>query len=112
MLLRGAVIAARRPTGSPIWISTCRLFSHSAARRAEIEITIDGKKVMVEQGAALIQACEKAGVQIPRCFRPWLDESDVCRYCYHDKLNIAGNCRMCLVEIERSPKPGTAPLLR
>ncbi|KAI9774819.1 MAG: NADH dehydrogenase (ubiquinone) 78K chain precursor, 5-prime end [Geoglossum simile] len=43
-------------------------------------------------GSALIQACEKAGVTIPR-------------YCYHEKLMIAGNCRMCLVEVERSPKP-------
>ena len=43
-------------------------------------------------GSALIQACEKAGVVVPR-------------YCYHEKLMIAGNCRMCLVEVERAPKP-------
>lgn len=43
-------------------------------------------------GTALIQACEKAGVTVPR-------------YCYHEKLMIAGNCRMCLVEVERAPKP-------
>lgn len=43
-------------------------------------------------GSALIQACEKAGVTIPR-------------YCYHEKLMIAGSCRMCLVEVERAPKP-------
>lgn len=52
----------------------------------------DGKKVSIEAGSALIQACEKAGVTIPR-------------YCYHEKLMIAGNCRMCLVEVERAPKP-------
>ena len=46
----------------------------------------------IEAGSALIQACEKAGVTIPR-------------YCYHQKLMIAGNCRMCLVEVERAPKP-------
>jgi ferredoxin len=57
-----------------------------------VELTIDGKKVSVEAGSALIQACEKAGVTIPR-------------YCYHEKLLIAGNCRMCLVEVERAPKP-------
>ncbi|KAJ2902356.1 NADH-ubiquinone oxidoreductase 78 kDa mitochondrial [Zalerion maritima] len=51
-----------------------------------------GKKVSIEAGSALIQACEKAGVTIPR-------------YCYHEKLAIAGNCRMCLVEVERAPKP-------
>ena len=66
MLLRRAVIAARTPTNTSIRIQQCRPFSISAFRRAEIQITIDGKKVMVEQGAALIQACEKAGVQIPR----------------------------------------------
>ena len=43
-------------------------------------------------GSALIQACEKAGVSIPR-------------YCYHEKLMIAGNCRMCLVEVVKAPKP-------
>ncbi|RDW95310.1 NADH dehydrogenase (Ubiquinone) 78K chain [Coleophoma crateriformis] len=43
-------------------------------------------------GSALIQACEKAGVTVPR-------------YCYHEKLMIAGNCRMCLVEVEKAPKP-------
>ncbi|BFZ55505.1 ndufs1 NADH-ubiquinone oxidoreductase subunit [Savitreella phatthalungensis] len=69
-----------------------RLFTTTATARAEIELEIDGKKVKVEQGSALIQACEKAGVHIPR-------------YCYHEKLQIAGNCRMCLVEVERSPKP-------
>lgn len=61
-------------------------------RSAEVELTIDGKKVSVEAGSALIQACEKAGATIPR-------------YCYHEKLMIAGNCRMCLVEVERAPKP-------
>ncbi|KAK0526771.1 ndufs1 NADH-ubiquinone oxidoreductase subunit [Tilletia horrida] len=53
---------------------------------AEVTLTIDGK------GTALIQACEKAGAQIPR-------------FCYHDRLLIAGNCRMCLVESKGAPKP-------
>ncbi|EAT91119.1 hypothetical protein SNOG_01470 [Parastagonospora nodorum SN15] len=69
-----------------------RAFAASATRPAEIELTIDGKKVQIEAGAALIQACEKAGATIPR-------------YCYHEKLMIAGSCRMCLVEVERAPKP-------
>ncbi|KAF5099371.1 hypothetical protein D0Z00_001650 [Geotrichum galactomycetum] len=69
-----------------------RHFSRSAVRRAEVELTIDGKKVSIEAGSALIQACEKAGVTVPR-------------YCYHEKLAIAGNCRMCLVDVERAPKP-------
>ena len=46
----------------------------------------------VEEGLTVLQACEKAGVEIPR-------------FCYHEKLSIAGNCRMCLVEMEKSPKP-------
>ncbi|KAI3338554.1 hypothetical protein F4824DRAFT_459601 [Ustulina deusta] len=69
-----------------------RAFSASPQRPAEVELTIDGKKVSIEAGSALIQACEKAGATIPR-------------YCYHEKLMIAGNCRMCLVEVERAPKP-------
>lgn len=69
-----------------------RTFVSTTPRSAEVELTIDGKKVSVEAGSALIQACEKAGVTIPR-------------YCYHEKLLIAGNCRMCLVEVERAPKP-------
>ncbi|KAH7021073.1 uncharacterized protein B0I36DRAFT_252242 [Microdochium trichocladiopsis] len=71
---------------------SARAFSASVQRPAEVELTIDGKKVSVEAGSALIQACEKAGVTIPR-------------YCYHEKLMIAGNCRMCLVEVEKAPKP-------
>ncbi|KAL6720221.1 ndufs1 NADH-ubiquinone oxidoreductase subunit [Lecanora helva] len=69
-----------------------RSFSATAKRKAEVQLTIDGKQVSIEAGSALIQACEKAGVTIPR-------------YCYHEKLMIAGNCRMCLVEVERAPKP-------
>ncbi|KAF4582086.1 NADH-ubiquinone oxidoreductase 78 kDa subunit, mitochondrial [Ophiocordyceps camponoti-floridani] len=69
-----------------------RKFATTPRRRAEVELTIDGKKVSIEAGSALIQACEKAGVTVPR-------------FCYHEKLMIAGNCRMCLVEVERAPKP-------
>ncbi|KAG9081863.1 NADH dehydrogenase (ubiquinone) 78K chain precursor, 5-prime end, partial [Ceratobasidium sp. 370] len=67
-------------------------FASSSARRQDITLTVDGKEVTVPQGTALIQACEAAGSNIPR-------------FCYHDRLAIAGNCRMCLVEVERSPKP-------
>ncbi|KAG0191897.1 hypothetical protein DFQ28_010683 [Apophysomyces sp. BC1034] len=69
-----------------------RSFSTTNTKRQEVEVFIDGKSVMVEQGSALIQACEKAGADIPR-------------FCYHDRLSVAGNCRMCLVEVERAPKP-------
>lgn len=69
-----------------------RSLASTPVRQADITLTVDGKEVTVPQGTALIQACEAAGVAIPR-------------FCYHDRLAIAGNCRMCLVEVERSPKP-------
>ncbi len=55
-------------------------------------LTIDGIEIEVEDGITVLQACEEAGIEIPR-------------FCYHERLSIAGNCRMCLVEMERSPKP-------
>ena len=55
-------------------------------------LTIDGIEVTVEAGATVLQACEQAGAEIPR-------------FCYHERLSIAGNCRMCLVELEKAPKP-------
>ena len=57
-----------------------------------VQIFIDEKAYDVEDGITVIQACESAGVEIPR-------------FCYHEKLSIAGNCRMCLVEMENSNKP-------
>lgn len=72
-----------------------RNFSRSAAIRDEVELKIDGIPVSIERGSSIIQAAEKAGVYIPR-------------YCYHDRLTVAGNCRMCLVEIEKSPKMAAA----
>ena len=56
------------------------------------KLTIDGQEIEVTAGLTVLQACELAGVEIPR-------------FCYHERLAIAGNCRMCLVEMERSPKP-------
>ncbi|GGE07894.1 NADH-quinone oxidoreductase [Polymorphobacter glacialis] len=56
------------------------------------KLTIDGIEVEVPAGATVLQACEAAGAEIPR-------------FCYHERLSIAGNCRMCLVEIEKAPKP-------
>ncbi len=56
------------------------------------KLTIDGKEIEVADGLSVLQACELAGVEVPR-------------FCYHDRLSVAGNCRMCLVEMERAPKP-------
>ena len=57
-----------------------------------LKLKINNKEIEIEEGLTVLQACEKAGVEIPR-------------FCYHEKLSIAGNCRMCLVEMEKSPKP-------
>ena len=57
-----------------------------------LQIEIDGKQVSVEQGATVIEAAHKLGTYIPH-------------FCYHKKLSIAANCRMCLVDVEKAPKP-------
>jgi len=57
-----------------------------------LKVKVNDIDLEVEEGLTVLQACEQAGAEIPR-------------FCYHEKLSIAGNCRMCLVEIEKSPKP-------
>ena len=57
-----------------------------------IKVTVDNIEIEVEPGSTVLQACETAGKEIPR-------------FCYHERLSIAGNCRMCLVEIDKSAKP-------
>ena len=57
-----------------------------------LKVKVNNIDLEVEEGLSVLQACEQAGAEIPR-------------FCYHEKLSIAGNCRMCLVEIEKSPKP-------
>jgi len=61
----------------------------------KIECFVDGKKVLVDPGTTVLQAAALVGVEIPR-------------FCYHERLSIAGNCRMCLVEVEKSAKPVAA----
>ena len=56
------------------------------------KLKVNDIDIEVEDGLTVLQACEQAGAEIPR-------------FCYHEKLSIAGNCRMCLVEMEKSPKP-------
>ncbi len=56
-----------------------------------VKLTIDGQEITSAKGETVIQAAADAGLAIPH-------------YCYHPKLSIAGNCRMCLVEIEKMPK--------
>lgn len=57
-----------------------------------VKLTVDGQAVEVAPGTTIMQACEEAGAEIPR-------------FCYHERLSVAGNCRMCLVEVENAPKP-------
>jgi NADH-quinone oxidoreductase subunit G len=57
-----------------------------------VEIEVDGKKVEIAEGSMVMHAADKAGTYIPH-------------FCYHKKLSIAANCRMCLVEVEKAPKP-------
>ena len=54
------------------------------------KLTVDGIEIEVPAGATVLQACEAAGKEIPR-------------FCYHERLSIAGNCRMCLVEVSPGP---------
>jgi NADH-quinone oxidoreductase subunit G len=60
-----------------------------------VSIEIDGVAMTAPKGSMIIQAADKAGIPIPR-------------FCYHDKLSVAANCRMCLVEVEKMPKPSPA----
>ena len=57
-----------------------------------LKLKVNDIDIEIEEGLTVLQACEQAGVEIPR-------------FCYHEKLSIAGNCRMCLVEMEKSKKP-------
>jgi NADH-quinone oxidoreductase subunit G len=57
-----------------------------------VEVEIDGRKVQVSEGSMLMDAANKLGIYIPH-------------FCYHKKLSIAANCRMCLVDVEKAPKP-------
>lgn len=65
------------------------------AKPEKIEVFIDDKPVLVDPGTTVLQAAAMVGVEIPR-------------FCYHERLSVAGNCRMCLVEVEKSPKPVAA----
>ena len=57
-----------------------------------IEVEIDGRKIEVPEGSMLMEAANRLGIYVPH-------------FCYHKKLTIAANCRMCLVEVEKAPKP-------
>src|ERR1700748_1882276 len=56
------------------------------------KLTINGTEIEVAPGTSVLQACEQIGLEVPR-------------FCYHDRLSVPANCRMCLVEVEKTPKP-------
>ena len=62
---------------------------------ADVNITVDGKKLAVPAGTLLIEACKSVGIEVPA-------------FCYYPGLSLQGACRMCLVEIEKMPKLQTA----
>eukprot|EP00218_Dolichomastix_sp_CCMP3274_P015757 CAMPEP_0170143146 /NCGR_PEP_ID=MMETSP0033_2-20121228/9449_1 /TAXON_ID=195969 /ORGANISM="Dolichomastix tenuilepis, Strain CCMP3274" /LENGTH=709 /DNA_ID=CAMNT_0010379573 /DNA_START=28 /DNA_END=2157 /DNA_ORIENTATION=- len=69
-----------------------RVYSSAPAAEDLVTVFVDDAPVEVRKGTSVLQACDLAGVEVPR-------------FCYHQRLSIAGNCRMCLVEVEKAPKP-------
>lgn len=88
-VLNGAKLSPKH-----IWVTT-RPQSGEVKKPEKVEVFIDDKPVYVEPGTTVLQAAAMVGVEIPR-------------FCYHERLAVAGNCRMCLVEVEKSPKPVAA----
>ncbi|XP_017887280.1 NADH-ubiquinone oxidoreductase 75 kDa subunit, mitochondrial isoform X2 [Ceratina calcarata] len=86
----------RLPTGLQNGrISIVGLHTSAKLQQELVEVFIDDKPVQVPPGTTVLQAAAKVGVEIPR-------------FCYHERLAVAGNCRMCLVEIEKQVKPVAA----
>lgn len=83
---------SRRRILTELLKNAVRSSAQTAPAPQKVEVFVDDKRVLVEPGSTVLQACALAGVEIPR-------------FCYHERLSIAGNCRMCLVEIEKTPKP-------
>lgn len=74
-------------------LTLCRAaYSNAAFMAPPIEIYVNDKPIKVPNGSMLIQAVAQAGIDVPR-------------FCYHERLAIAGNCRMCLLQVEKVPKP-------
>ncbi|XP_049275655.1 NADH-ubiquinone oxidoreductase 75 kDa subunit, mitochondrial-like isoform X2 [Rhipicephalus sanguineus] len=79
----------------PLRTAACLQQQKQQAKPEKIEVFIDDQPVLVDRGTTVLQAAAMVGVEIPR-------------FCYHERLSVAGNCRMCLVEVEKSPKPVAA----
>ncbi|KAL4330726.1 hypothetical protein AHAS_Ahas13G0428900 [Arachis hypogaea] len=87
-----AAQAQARPPDLPPRFPVAGARVHFPNPEDAIEVFVDGYPVKIPKGMTVLQACEVAGVDIPR-------------FCYHSRLSIVGNCRMCLVEVGKSPKP-------
>src|ERR1700722_17109618 len=88
-------ISVRRSRSASTNTPRTRIPNRLRSRRSETEMTkliVDGREVEVPPEYTLLQACEAAGAEIPR-------------FCFHERLSIAGNCRMCLIEVVGIPKP-------
>nr|7ARC_G Chain G, kDa [Polytomella sp. Pringsheim 198.80]7ARD_G Chain G, kDa [Polytomella sp. Pringsheim 198.80] len=88
-------LGAKQPAVRAISSSVSALNQAAAAPALpadKMEVFVNGEAVVVPKNFTVLQACDAAGVDVPR-------------FCYHQRLSIAGNCRMCLVEIEKAPKP-------
>ncbi|CAH0755904.1 unnamed protein product [Diatraea saccharalis] len=89
-------LALSSPTRVAPVVPAARRFAEQVSVQPEkVEVFIDDKPVYVLPGTTVLQAAAQVGVEIPR-------------FCYHERLAVAGNCRMCLVEVEKSPKPVAA----
>src|SRR3546814_9950366 len=84
-----SIFATSSHTTSSIKAVWCQIFVGQDTLM--VELTIDGIKVEAPEGSMVIQAAHNAGVYVPH-------------FCYHKKLTVAANCRMCLVEVEKAPK--------
>lgn len=93
-MLRAPAIARLlgRPVLQSVSAASARL---QATQPDKIEVFVDGQSVLVDPGTTVLQAAAMIGIEIPR-------------FCYHDRLSVAGNCRMCLVEVEKAAKPVAA----
>nr|XP_054768057.1 NADH-ubiquinone oxidoreductase 75 kDa subunit, mitochondrial-like [Lytechinus pictus] len=94
-MLRAPASRAWTATRQLLQPTSSRMLSTTSPAPEKIEVFVDDQSVMVEPGTTVLQACAEVGVEIPR-------------FCYHERLSVAGNCRMCLVEVEKSAKPVAA----
>ncbi|XP_039498429.1 NADH-ubiquinone oxidoreductase 75 kDa subunit, mitochondrial [Drosophila santomea] len=101
-MIRAPLVKALGALGSPTHqmasraVRTSAMVAQTPAKAPEkIEVFVDDIPVQVVPGTTVLQAAAQIGVEIPR-------------FCYHERLAVAGNCRMCLVEVEKSPKPVAA----